>query len=143
MNVYNVQVGLARTKNSTLYTFCSPLPPGKSCFTEITAITPLYLLFLQEHSATTPSLRGFWSPGGLCVATLRPLLLLLLSLLLLLLHACASFACCLGAIVRVYACVCVGVGVCVRAHVCKGARECVCVHVCAYVHVCLCVCVPV
>ena len=52
-------------------------------------------------------------------ATVMPLLL---SLLLMPLHACASFACCLGAIARVY----------VYAYVCTC--------VCAPVHVCVCVC---
>ena len=60
-----------------------------------------------------------------------------LSLQLLLLHACASFARCLGAVAR--ACV----RMCVCVCVCKGARECVrvCVCVCVSVRVCLCMCV--
>ena len=64
MNVYNVQVGLARTKNSTLYTFCSPLPPGKSCFTEITAITPLYLNIFTGTFSNHPLSKGFLEPWG-------------------------------------------------------------------------------
>ena len=56
----------------------------------------------------------------------KPLLLLLRSLLLLLLHACASFARCLGAIARV----------CVLTCVCKSAR--VCASVCVRVYACAC-----
>jgi len=57
----------------------------------------------------------------------------LLSLLLLLLQACASLACCLGAVARV----------CVYVCVCKGARECVCLCVCAPMCACACVSVRV
>jgi hypothetical protein len=64
-------------------------------------------------------------------------------MLLLLLHACASYACCLGAITRVCACVCVCVCVCAR--VCKGESVCVRAHVhvclCAWLSVCACACV--
>ena len=77
-----------------------------------------------------------------------------MSLLLLLLHACASFACCLGAIARVcvFVCVCVGVYVCVCVCVCACLCACVCARVlererereresvCVCVRLCMCVC---
>ena len=84
-------------------------PPRIVCFTATFSNHPLSKVLLD--------------PGGLCVA-------ILLSLLLLLLHACASFARCLGAVSRACLCMCV----------CKGARECVCVCVCACVRLCMCVC---
>jgi hypothetical protein len=69
----------------------------------------------------------------------------LLSLLLLLLHACASFACCLGAVAKAFMCACVcvckGARECVRVCVCVRACACVSVGVCACVRVCACACV--
>ena len=78
--------------------------------------------------------RRKWKPLPL------PLLLLLLSLLLLLLllllRACASFACCLGAVARVcvFTCLCMRVCVCVCVRLCISAalllHEGACLHPC-------------
>ena len=118
----------------------SPPPPKK-------ATPPLNYIIYSYNNIQQPAFlkRAFgalgvcvWPPSPPVISRRKwkplPLSLLLLSLLLLL-HACASFVCCLGAIVRACVCVCV----------CKGAQEsmCVCARVCAPVHVCLCMCAPV
>ena len=112
------------------YVLVLATPPGNS-------------FILQKKTATTPPRNIYFTVtfSNHPLKRSKSLLLLLLSLLLLLLHACASFASCLGAIARVCACVCV------RAHVhvcaCVCLRLCMCVFVCVRmcVHVvCLCIC---
>jgi hypothetical protein len=103
-------------------------------------------LCIYNNIQQPPPLKGAFGALGVCVWPPSPptnprrkwkplplsLLLLLLSLLILLLHACASFARCLGAIARVCACACVCARLCARVL----ERECVC-------GVCMCVCARV
>jgi len=117
-------------------------------------------LCIYNNIQQPPPLKGAFGALGVCVWPPSPptnprrkwkplplsLLLLLLSLLILLLHACASFARCLGAIARVCACACVCARLCARVleRECVCAPVHVCMRVCACVRLCMCgVCVRV